>query len=679
MIIPNVYQYPDDVAGGIISIDPVTGTLCWDSPELQGVFNIAIYIREFRQGIMVGSVIQDMQFEVVICDNDPPVIEDVPDTCVFAGESLDIPFHATDSEQSVHVFATGAVFHLEDNPAVFVDSTGYLSATGRFLWDPGCNEASNSYYSVIIHAQDSHPAIPLTDLSTFRIKVNIPAVTGLTVSPTGNTMSLSWDASTCTDINHYNIYRSIDSSTYTSACCDAGTPAAMGYALIGTSTTTDFVDEGPLIVGNDYCYLITAVNDYGVESCVSDQVCEHLNFEIPVMTHVTVYETANGSGKDSILWAYPKELNTALYTGPYHYQLYRSDNYGGGTETTVYTSSPQVSINNPDTIYHDLTLDTDVLPYTYRVELYSGSLLVGSSLPASSVFLTLIPNDNQLELSWEEHVPWTNYQYEVYKEIPAGSGTFTLIATLDTIGYIDTGLVNGVEYCYKIKTIGHYTASGIINPIENWSQEACGIPIDLTPPCPPTISIDGDCDLEETYLTWTNPNNSCSDDVTHYNLYFAEFEGDSLELIATLSSDIDTSFVHSGRGSIAGCYYVTALDSIQYNNESAPSNIVCIDNCDGFYELPNVFTPDGSGANDLFHPLLPYKFVDSIDLKVFNRWGTQVYKTTDPMINWDGTDMDSGKKLNDGVYFYEVTVFEIKLAGLVPRSFQGNIQIIHSH
>jgi gliding motility-associated-like protein len=160
-------------------------------------------------------------------------------------------------------------------------------------------------------------------------------------------------------------------------------------------------------------------------------------------------------------------------------------------------------------------------------------------------------------------------------------------------------------------------------------------------------------------------------------LYFAPFQDSTLELLTTFDSDLDTFFVHADRGSIAGCYYVTALDSVQYNNESEPSNIACIDNCEGYYALPNVFTPDATGVNDLYHPLLPYKFVDSIDLKVFNRWGDLVFETTDPDINWDGRNLD-GKVLTDGVYFYEVTVYEIKLSGLIPRSFQGNITIVNS-
>lgn len=677
MSIPEIYKFPDEVGGGEISIDPVTGTMCWDAPLIQGEYNIAIKISEYRDGFYVGSVLQDMQFEVVVCNHSPPTIAELADTCVFAGTELSIPVEGSDPEYTVTVSATGAVFNLSENPATFLEDSGAPTATGLFLWNPNCANASDSYYSVNLHAENNHPAYQLSDISTFRIKVNIPPVENLVVSPAGNTMLLNWDPTSCDDIVSYNIYRSIDSSLVNDECCDKGVPEAMGYTLIGSSETTDFTDAGPLIVGNDYCYMVTAVNSNGVESCVSEQICQHLNFEIPVLTHVSIVETDATVGTDTVMWAYPKELNTTLFPGPYHYRLYRQQGLPGGTESLIYTSPDQVLIENPDTIYFDTGINTLDFPYTYRVELYSNGALVGSSITASSIYITLIPNDNQLGITWVENTPWTNTLYEVYREEPTGSGDFELIGTTPEIGYIDTGLVNGKTYCYRIKSIGGYTADGIVNPIENWSQENCGIPIDLTPPCPPVLSIDGNCDLEETYLNWTNPNNSCADDVTRYNLYFAPFEGDSLEFLASFDSDLDTFFTHKDRGSIAGCYYVTAIDSIQYNNESDPSNIVCIDNCDGFYELPNIFSPDNNDLNDLYHPILPFKFVESIELTIQNRWGETVYETTDPFIYWDGRDQTSGELCPDGVYFYTIVVNEIKLAGLIPRAFHGNIQIIN--
>lgn len=679
MSIPEVYEYPDAVGGGIMTIDPVSGTLCWDAPQFQGEYNLAIKISEWRNGFYVGSVIQDMQLTVRACNNDAPIIQDVADTCVFAGTNIDIPFVAYDPNPGdvVTVTATGAVFNVGPNPAIFLDSTAVDTAVGHFLWSPTCNEASTSYYTTIIHAEDNDPGVPLEDLSTFRIKVNIPPVTGVTVVPTGSSMNISWNPSNCSGVTQYYIYRSLDSTVVDEDCCTQGAAYGLGYQFIGTTTDTSYIDNSTLIVGNKYCYLITAVNSDGVESCISNVDCAHLNFEIPVITNVSIESTNTTTGTDSVKWAYPKELNTTIYTGPYHYQLYRIEGYTGA-ESLVLTTPQQASIVNPDTTFEDTGLNTVDNAYTYRVELYNDNLLIGSSITASSIFLTATPNDNQVGLNWIEQVPWTNNTYEIYRETSPGSTVFSLIGTTTSIGYTDTGLVNGATYCYKVKTIGSYSSNGIVSPIENWSQEICATPIDLTPPCPPTLAIGGDCELEETYLSWTNPNNSCADDVMSYNLYFAPFEGDSLELLTTFSSQFDTSFVHTDRGSIAGCYYVTAVDSAQYGNESDPSNIACIDNCDAIYELPNIFTPDGSGQNDLYHPLLPYKFVESIDLKVFNRWGDLMFETTDPDIDWDGFNLDN-KKCNDGTYFYSVTVYEIKLAGLTPRSWQGNITIINSH
>lgn len=679
MSIPAVYNYPHDVGGGILTIDSITGTLCWENPQVQGEYNLAIKISEYRSGIYIGSVLQDMQLTVKACANDQPEIVQKPDTCIFVGDNTEINFTANDPSDPVHVYATGAVFNLNDNPAIFIDSTANLTAIGKFIWTPNCEQAAYEPYPIIIHAEDFNSTLQLSDLMDYRIIVKIPPVQLTTVNPFGSSMQINWNPHNfgC-DITQYNIYRSTSSSTYSDNCCSKGTPEAMGYELIGTVSDTFYLDNSDLEIGNQYCYIVTITNSNGLESCVSNQLCNSLNFEVPVITNVSVFETATSTGKDSIYWSWPKELNLANFPGPYYYELYRHDDYIGTSENLVYTSPIQAVISNVDTFYYDQTLNTIGIPYTYRVELYSNSSLVGSSTPASSIYLNLTANDNQLELAWEEHVPWTNNLYEIYRESSPGSGIFNLIDTSYITSYIDDSLINQNEYCYKIKTIGEYTQNGIRSPLENWSQIQCGEPFDYTPPCPPTISIKGDCDLETNELTWTNPNYICADDVVAYNLYFAPFSGDSLEFLASFNSQFDTIFTHGGRGSIAGCYYVTAIDSMPYNNESLPSNMICIDNCDGFYELPNVFTPSGDGINDLYHPILPYKFVESIDLKVYNRWGNLVFETTDPMINWDGTYLNSGKQLSDGVYFYVCQINEIKLDGLQSRSVQGNITIFYS-
>jgi len=60
-------------------------------------------------------------------------------------------------------------------------------------------------------------------------------------------------------------------------------------------------------------------------------------------------------------------------------------------------------------------------------------------------------------------------------------------------------------------------------------------------------------------------------------------------------------------------------------------------------ELPNAFTPDGDGINDVFGR--------NYELKVFDRWGLQLYTGQD---GWDGTYR--GKMMSPATYFYKVTI-----------------------
>jgi gliding motility-associated-like protein len=126
---------------------------------------------------------------------------------------------------------------------------------------------------------------------------------------------------------------------------------------------------------------------------------------------------------------------------------------------------------------------------------------------------------------------------------------------------------------------------------------------------------------------------------------------------------------------------LTALDSIMpgpdgtlRRNESALSDTICVDNCP-YYFLPNVFTPNRDEVNDQFQAF-PWKFVDSVDVRIFNRNGEEVYQTNDPGIHWNGMHREGGM-CSDGVYYYTAKVFTIRLVGLVEENFSGELQLIN--
>ncbi len=62
---------------------------------------------------------------------------------------------------------------------------------------------------------------------------------------------------------------------------------------------------------------------------------------------------------------------------------------------------------------------------------------------------------------------------------------------------------------------------------------------------------------------------------------------------------------------------------------------------DPIVEMPNAFSPNGDGRNDILKPSL-LTDVESFEMKVFNRTGVEVYSTSDGEVWWDGANAQNG-------------------------------------
>jgi len=65
--------------------------------------------------------------------------------------------------------------------------------------------------------------------------------------------------------------------------------------------------------------------------------------------------------------------------------------------------------------------------------------------------------------------------------------------------------------------------------------------------------------------------------------------------------------------------------------------------------IPNVFTPNGDGFNDIFN--VEASGMTDFHLQIFNRWGSLLFESTSPAVQWDGRTL-SGTEATDGTYFY---------------------------
>ena len=674
------YSLP--AASNYISIDPITGDLTWDSPMMAGEYNIAILIEEWRNGVLIGSMVRDMQITIAPCNNEPPVVE-VNDTCVVAGSRIDQLAHVYDYTSTyVRLSATGEPFLVSESPAQFSEIFDSVPYSTHFVWNTTCSHIKLNPYEVIFKAKDNGPQVELVSFKTLRIRIIGPAPKNLNAFPEGNVIHLDWQPDSCSNAIGYDVYRRNGEDDFGPDSCQTGLPPEAGYTKIGTTNSwsdTTFTDDGsvmPLYHGNEYCYRVVALFPDGSESIVSEKVCAHIANDAPILINTDVVTTDTINGNILVRWLFPPEVDSAAFPPPYHFELFRKN--GNNGETLIYTV--EASLNPTDMLSyldHDLnTLDED---YTYQVKIFNSDTLIENSDPATSIFLTLSSADKRLGLSWTNVQPWNNLRYKVFRRNEL-TMDWDSIATVTETYYTDYNLENGKTYCYYVEAEGYYWLPDTIGPLYNRSQRACGMPIDNEPPELPDITITTDCQNVE--FSWVFSSDTAATDAVHYYIYYKP----TLEGAFTCIDSFDNtqicypapctySISVSGSEVLVGCYAMRIADSNRNITELTDS--VCIDVFDCLeYRLPNVFTPNGDGINDLFTPFMPYSGVTKIEMEIYDRWGKRVFRTKDPDILWDGTDETTHLPTPDGVYYYGCKLYVNTLAGEIYYLLNGSITLI---
>jgi gliding motility-associated-like protein len=598
-------------------------------------------------------------------------------------------------------------------------------ATATFSWQTNCNQLREAPYDVTFKVSDvpPKPTPALVSFQTFRIRLVGPAVKGLTArptaTPTGRAIQLSWQPYSCGAAGtKLTLYRKEGCQPVSIPACTTGIPP--GYTKIAElpSSATSFLDTTALRRGVSYSYRVVAVYPdvnggfNGGVSLASEQACLELPLLVPVITQVTV-DSTGPRGQITVRWTRPLGLTPADLPGPYQYRLQRATGLAGTAFTPVATINTSLQAASADTVYVDRgsstsALATDVNAYRYQVEFYytsNGQLTrLDVTEAASSVRLSAAPANRQITLTWQTNTPWSNdnLTHDIYRSRTGPNGPFRLIAQVPVKSqpytYTDDGsdrivstnsrpLSADSSYCYRIMTRGQYTDPQLarLGLLLNYSQLQCATPTDTTRPCAPSLRLDSlDCArlspdsfCDQTKftntLTWQpTPGPSCDANIASYKIYYSRYREDSLRVLSSVQAPT-TRFEHSSLTTVAGCYYVTAVSG--RGLESRPSNTVCNQACP-YFALPNVFTPNGDGKNEVFAPLNCPRFVESVSLVVYNRWGAKVYETTGPTLSWDGKNSE-GADLPTGLYYYQVLVSYAMLErSAPPQEIKGWVQIL---
>ena len=100
-----------------------------------------------------------------------------------------------------------------------------------------------------------------------------------------------------------------------------------------------------------------------------------------------------------------------------------------------------------------------------------------------------------------------------------------------------------------------------------------------------------------------------------------------------------------------GIYWVTvSIDSYCFVRDTIN---ISYQDCEGLFFIPNSFTPNGDGLNDVFKIKTVIE-ISEFKLVIYDRWGEMIFESDDINKGWDGTY--KGKAVPFDVYIYQLTV-----------------------
>ncbi len=169
-------------------------------------------------------------------------------------------FDGTSGSATGSLTATGA--NVTITAAISSNSRFAISGLSLPAIIPAGQSASFTVtYSPLVAGADSST---LTFTSNAQVASTTDSATGTGTAPPVHSVTLSWSASTSSNISGYNIYRAV----YTTACG--------GFSKINGSTLDTLLTyrDSALTDGTNYCYATTAVDSSNVESGYSNIVSD---------------------------------------------------------------------------------------------------------------------------------------------------------------------------------------------------------------------------------------------------------------------------------------------------------------------------------------------------------------------------------------------------------------------
>jgi gliding motility-associated-like protein len=115
-------------------------------------------------------------------------------------------------------------------------------------------------------------------------------------------------------------------------------------------------------------------------------------------------------------------------------------------------------------------------------------------------------------------------------------------------------------------------------------------------------------------------------------------------------------------------YYLKVKD-FKFDESWDSITVTVNENCNNIVFIPNIFSPNSDGANDILY--IRGENIKEASISIYNRWGENVFKTNDITKGWDGNF--KGKPCPADVYVYYVNV---TFSNGVIEQKKGNVTLV---
>ncbi len=290
--------------------------------------------------------------------------------------------------------------------------------------------------------------------------------------------------------------------------------------------------------------------------------------------------------------------------------------------------------------------DTDVVcgtEYCYQIisnypgssESYSATRCVtaiSTDIPTAIADVSSVVDGGNVELTWEPNAVFTADSYSVLRR--TNGGLFkSLQSGLTFPSFTDDNYSIADQACYRID---------YLNSCGNTSDP--GIQA-----CPIILSYTTNSD-NQIILTWT-AYEGWTGGVDHYEIDKYDLNRNSL---GTITLGNVTTYSDPDLADQGYFYVVRAIPNTATTGESVSNEIKALRKL--IFAYPKAFTPDKQGPeeNEMFKVFVTEEFIDTFEMKIFNRWGEMIFSTTDLLKGWDGKF--NGQPQPEGTYTFTATL-----------------------